>query len=256
MPDRSLVEKLRVNASDKGNWETMMPTVLITGAGRGFGRELMGVFFERGYALFPLVRDPDVAQGLESAYGAACHPIVADVAADDVECRIASVLDSHGGVLDVLINNAGSIKKLRGLANTAPEDMESLFRVHCVGAFRCTRAALPFLRKAKRALVVNVTSRWGSTGRTAAGNFRGIYSYQIAKCAQNMLSACLDQEFRKEGIRAFPVHPGKLKTEIAAVDADVAPRAAALKFVDWVESVDREQPCGCYDLMTGELIEW
>ena len=61
---------------------------------------------------------------------------------------------------------------------------------------------------------------------------------------------------RKEGIRAFPVHPGKLKTEIAAVDADVAPRAAALKFVDWVESVDREQPCGCYDLMTGELIEW
>ena len=234
----------------------MMAKVLITGAGRGFGRELAGVFSRRGYTLFPLVRDPALAQDLKSVCGPLCHPIVADITAGDVETRIADVLNSHGGVLDVLINNAGNIKKLRGLANTLPEDMESLFRVHCVGAFRCTWAALPFLRKSKRALVLNVTSRWGSIGRTAAGNFRGIYSYQIAKCAQNMLSACLDQEFRKEGIRVFPVHPGRLKTEIAAADADVAPGLAASKLVDWVESLDREQPCACHDLMTGGLIEW
>lgn len=233
-----------------------MATVLITGAGRGLGRELTGVFFARGYTLFPLVRQFAVAQKLKSIYGSVCHPIVADVTAEDVESRITGVLDSHGGVLDILINNAGNIKKLRGLAKTVPEDMESLFRVHCVGAFRCTRAALPFLRKSKRALVVNVTSRWGSIGRTAAGNFRGIYSYQMTKCAQNMLSVCLDQEFRKEGIRVFPVHPGQLKTGIAAVDADVAPELAASKLADWVESLDREQPCACRDLMTGDLIEW
>jgi len=233
-----------------------MATVLITGASRGFGRELTGAFFERGYTLFPLVRQSAAAEELASIYGPACHPIVADVTAEDAEGRIAAVLDSNGGILDVLVNNAGNIKKLRGLANTVAEDMESLFRVHCVGSFRCTRAALPFLRKSNRALVVNVTSRWGSIGRTAAGNFRGIYSYQLAKCAQNMLSACLDQEFRKEGIRVFPVHPGQLKTEIAAVDANVSPRLAASKLADWVESPDREQPCSCLDLMTGSIIEW
>jgi NAD(P)-dependent dehydrogenase (short-subunit alcohol dehydrogenase family) len=234
----------------------MMPTVLITGAGRGLGREMTEVFGARGYVLLPLVRDPAVAQQLQSAYGSSCHPIIADVAATDVECRITSVLESSGGVLDILINNAGNIKKLRGLAQTEPEDLENLFRVHCIGAFRCFRAALPFLRNSKRAMVANVTSRWGSIGRTTAGQFRGIYSYQIAKCALNMLSACLDQEFRKEGLRVFAVHPGKLKTEIAAVDADVSPRLAAVRFADWIESVDIDKPCGFYDLMSGEVIEW
>jgi NAD(P)-dependent dehydrogenase (short-subunit alcohol dehydrogenase family) len=43
---------------------------------------------------------------------------------------------------------------------------------------------------------------------TGAGRGGGIYSYQIAKCAQNMLTACMDQELRSRGIRVFAVHPG------------------------------------------------
>lgn len=233
-----------------------MPKILITGAGRGFGRELTAILSERGYELFPLVRDPAVARELLSTYGPKCNPIVADVAVANVEQRIGSALEAGGGVLDVLINNAGNIKKLRGLAHTEPEDLMGLFEVHCVGTFRCFRAALPFLRKSSRPLVVNVTSRWGSIGRTAAGQFRGIYSYQIAKCAQNMLSACLDQEYRKEGIRAFAIHPGRLKTGIGAADADVSPRLAAEKFAEWMQSADVDQPFGFIDLMTGEAIEW
>lgn len=233
-----------------------MPTVLITGAGRGFGRELLDVYAKRGWTLFPLVRNPDIAVELKSTYGAGCHPIVSDVASADVEQQITSILDRSREALDLLINNAGNIKKLRWLPNATPEDMESLFRVHCVGAFRCTRAALPFLRKAGRPVVVNVTSRWGSIARTVAGQFRGIYSYQIAKCAQNMLTACLDHELKGEGIRVFAVHPGKLRTESGAADADTPPGEAAAKFADWVQSLDPGLVCGCHDLMDGGLIEW
>jgi len=75
-----------------------------------------------------------------------------------------------------------------GLPGDPAEDMEELFRVHCVGAFRCTRAALPFLRKAPKPVVVNVASR--SVDRAErAGEFPRIYSYSIAKCAQNMLTS-------------------------------------------------------------------
>lgn len=233
-----------------------MPSVFITGAGRGLGRELLDVYAGRGWTVFPLVRDPAVAAGLNSDYGAACHPVVGDVASADVERQIFGVLERDCGSLDVLINNAGNIKKLRWLPSTAPEDIESLFRVHCVGAFRCTRAALPFLRKAGRPIVVNVTSRWGSITRTVAGHFRGIYSYQIAKCAQNMLTACLDHELRGEGIRVVALHPGKLKTDAGAVDADTPPRAAAIKLADWVQAFDPDQECACHDLMGGGFIEW
>ena len=105
-------------------------------------------------------------------------------------------------------------------------------------------------------MVVNVTSRFGSIVRCANGEFRGLYSYSIAKCAQNMLTACLDQELRREGIRVFAVHPGRLRTSVAAVDADTEPRVAAVKLAEWVESVDRNADCGLYDLMGGGVLPW
>ena len=80
----------------------------------------------------------------------------------------------RNGGLDLLVNNAGPIRKLRWLPETVTEDVEELFRVHCVGALRCTRAALPFLRRAPRPTVVNVTSRFGSIARSAAGELRGL----------------------------------------------------------------------------------
>jgi NAD(P)-dependent dehydrogenase (short-subunit alcohol dehydrogenase family) len=233
-----------------------MPKVLITGAGRGFGRELFNVYVDRGWVAFPLVRDPGVATELSSSHPASCYPIVGDVACPEVEEQIRAELAQHGAALDLLINNAGNIKKLRWLPETVTEDIESLFRVHCVGALRCTRAALPFLSQAANPLVINLTSRWGSISRTAAGQFRGIYSYQIAKCAQNMLTACLDQELKGQGIRIAAVHPGKLMTASGATDADTPPREAALKLADWAESFDFGQPCVCHDLMAGGIIAW
>ncbi len=231
-----------------------MPSVLVTGAGRGFGRELVDVYRSRGWTTFPLVRDPTVAAAW--AGDDRCHPICADVGVAGVENAIREVLGGRTGTLDLLVNNAGQIRKLRWLKETVVEDVEELFRVHCAGALRCTRAALPFLKGAPRPIVVNVTSRFGSIARSAAAEFRGIYSYSIAKCAQNMLTVCLDQELRKEGIRVFAVHPGRLRTAAAADDADTEPRVAAARLAKWVDAVDREADCFLYDLMRGGVIPW
>jgi NAD(P)-dependent dehydrogenase (short-subunit alcohol dehydrogenase family) len=231
-----------------------MPSVLVTGAGRGFGRELIDVYRGRGWTTFPLVRDPKVAAAW--AGEDRCHPICADVGAAGVGDAVREGLEGRARTLDLLVNNAGQIRKLRWLRETVVEDVEELFRVHCAGALRCTMAALPFLRRAPRPTVVNVTSRFGSIARSAAGEFRGIYSYSIAKCAQNMLTVCLDRELRKEGIRVFAVHPGRLKTAAAAVDADTEPRVAAARLADWVDAVDRDADCFLYDLMGGGVIPW
>jgi NAD(P)-dependent dehydrogenase (short-subunit alcohol dehydrogenase family) len=231
-----------------------MRSVLVTGASRGFGRELARVFLERGWRVFPLVRTPEAMAAW--AGEERCHPICADVGEAGVEDAVREGLGSHTRTLDLLVNNAGQIKKRRWLKETAVEDVEELFRVHCAGALRVTMAALPFLRRASSPKVVNVTSRFGSIARSAAGEFRGIYSYSIAKCAQNMLTVCLDRELRKEGIRVFAVHPGQLKTGVAAADADTEPSVAAAKLADWVERVDRDVDCLLYDLMGGGVIPW
>jgi NAD(P)-dependent dehydrogenase (short-subunit alcohol dehydrogenase family) len=55
-----------------------MPSVLVTGASRGFGRELAVVFLGRGWTVFPLVRSP---QAMAAWAGAdRCFPLCADVA--------------------------------------------------------------------------------------------------------------------------------------------------------------------------------
>jgi len=233
-----------------------VPSVLITGASRGFGRELARVYDRRDWTLFPLVRTP--AAFAEWSHGAAARtfPICADVGSADVEDAIRKVLSTHTTALDLLINNAGVVRKRRWLPETSVEDIEESFRVHCVGAFRCTRAALPFLRQAQKPAVVNISSRFGSIARTASGEFRGIYSYSIAKCALNMLTACLDQELRREGIRVLAVHPGKLTTAAAAVDADTEPRIAAEKLADWLSALDHDVDCRLQDLMAGGVIPW
>lgn len=231
-----------------------MSSVLITGASRGFGKELVAVYRSRGWTVFPLARNPESFD--EWSAGDLCHPIRADVAGAGVEEAITSVLDAHTVSLDLLVNNAGNIRKVRWLPETPVEDIEDLFRVHCLGAFRCTRAALPFLRKASKPMVVNISSRFGSITRMAGGEFRGIYAYSVAKSAQNMLTACLDQELRKEGIRVLALHPGRLKTAAGAVDADTEPRVAAERFAEWQESVDRNRDCALYDLMSGKVMPW
>lgn len=231
-----------------------MPAVLITGAARGFGRALLDEYLGRGWTAFPLVRGLGDAEPL--AERERCHPVVGDVTTPPVEEAIAAALRAHDVALDLLVNNAGGIKKLRGLAVTVPEDLDELFGVHCVGVLRCTRAALPWLRRAPRATVVNVSSRFGSITRTAAGEWRGIYSYPVAKAAQNMLTACLDRELASEGIRVFALHPGALRTPLGAVDADTDPADAARAFAAWVQAVDRDAPCGFHDLGSGGLIPW
>ncbi len=233
-----------------------MPSILVTGAGRGFGRALCEVHRERGWTVFPLLRSFTVAAELKARDPERCHPIVADVARDDVEARIAAVLRGHTDALDLLVNNAGNIRKLRGLERAAPEDLVEAFRVHCVGAMRCTRAALPFLERSARPWVVNVSSRKGSIAGVLEGRGTGIYSYQIAKAAQNMLSACLDHELSPRGIRVLGVHPGRLLTEVGPPDADTSPDLAAARLADWLATLDRDAACGLHDVMAGSRIEW
>ena len=233
-----------------------MSSVLVTGAGRGFGWELASLYVKRGWTVFPLVRTAEsVAQWTESGAGG-CHPILADVAEASVETAIGEVLGARTTSLDLLVNNAGVIRKRRWLPETTVDDVEEAFRVHCVGAFRCTRAVLPFLKRGRNPTVVNISSRFGSIAGATGGAFRGIYSYSIAKCAQNMLTACLDQELRQAGIRVLAVHPGQLRTTVAAADADTEPHVAAEKLADWLDSVGRDVECGLHDLMTGGVLPW
>ncbi|MFQ5995919.1 MAG: SDR family NAD(P)-dependent oxidoreductase [Acidiferrobacterales bacterium] len=235
-----------------------MRTVLITGASRGLGVELVKIFVEKGWMTFALVRQHSVASDLRDTWPRQCHPIVADVAADDCMEKVAQVVRKHTDQLDVLINNAGVNGRTYTVDDVTPEEVIELLQVHCLGAIRCTKAVLPQLRAATNAKVVNISSRLGSMSKSAAGDFSGrriSYSYRIAKAAQNMFTLCLGQELAKQGILVYAAHPGKLLTSMATEEADTDASVAAARLASWLEAAD-SRSVGHFISLEGGRLTW
>lgn len=101
-----------------------MPTILITGASRGFGRELLNIYSKNRWTIFPLVRGLNSISDIISLYSSQCYPIVGNVTSTSIGFEIENVLQKTTNSLDVLINNAGIIRKKRGIMNTSPDDLK------------------------------------------------------------------------------------------------------------------------------------
>jgi NAD(P)-dependent dehydrogenase (short-subunit alcohol dehydrogenase family) len=235
-----------------------MRRVLITGASRGLGEGLVACYHARGWETLALVRTEADAAALRQGWPG-CHAIVADVGRDDAVAIIAAAVQAHGQRLDLLINNAGNVARGLRIDDVVAGDVTALLEVHCVGALRCVQAALPGLRATSGAKIVNVTSRLGSMGRYATGEFAHLkvsYAYRIAKAAQNMLTLCLGQDPSLQGIAVYGLHPGKVATAIAAPDAVLSPRAAADRMADWIDAADATMSGRCFDLDLEAELAW
>jgi NAD(P)-dependent dehydrogenase (short-subunit alcohol dehydrogenase family) len=232
-------------------------SVLITGAGRGFGNGLQRVFFENGWLTFPLVRNQSHADALSEKYSKACFPIIADISSDECIEVIETVLDEHSVPIDILINNAGMSGRVTQLKDVDSEEMLNLFQVHCLGALRVTRAAMPWLLRANNPYILNISSRLGSMRKNVLNEFSNrpsSYSYRIAKAAQNMLSLCLAQEFGSKGITVLAVHPGSIKTRAGYADAQFTEIEAAERLYHWLLSQPADGNCRFVEPEEEELL--
>ena len=172
-----------------------MRTVLITGTSRGLGLELLKVFLNKGWFVFALARNIDDFSEVREKYPDTCFPIKGDITHENIMQRITSAIKSKNGSLDVLINNAGNADKCFGLENVTPKHLEDHFKVHVSGTFRVIKTCIPFLQKANNPFIVNISSRKGSINKINSGAYRILFPYQIAKAAQNMLTACLNPDY-------------------------------------------------------------
>ena len=71
-----------------------------------------------------------------------------------------------------------------------------------------------------------------------------------------MLTVCMDRELCEARLRVVAVHPGRLRTDVGAMDADTSPNEAAVALADWIERVGPETPCVLHDLMGGGHLDW
>ena len=139
------------------------------------------------------------------------------------------------------------------LNETKSYEVLSLMDVHCLGALRVTQAMMPFMMN--DGIIINISSRFGSISKISTGELDNVacsYSYRIAKAAQNMLTQCMCREFKDSGIRICSVHPGRLRTDSASVDADRTPEEAAEILFEKIKSIEHGRFYSLFEC----AIEW
>jgi len=233
----------------------MSKNVFITGINKGLGKVLFELFLTKGYTVYGLLRNQLVAEKLKSNLPENGKLILADVSTDESINAIQKVVRDN--TIDLLINNAGIGGDSHLIDEIESKEIIDLFNIHGLGVFRTVKALKTNLLKASDPIVLNLNSRLGSITRQANGTYDDItvsYSYRVAKAAQNMLTICLRKEFRNE-IQFLSLHPGKMKTGIAQVDADVNPEVVANKLLEFYESEKLVEENGIIEL-DKELIEW
>ncbi|MEI6098033.1 MAG: SDR family oxidoreductase [Alphaproteobacteria bacterium] len=167
-------------------------TVLVTGAGKGIGAELVRILHAKGARTYAGVYTVDFAEDCPEGV----TQLTLDVTSQsDVDAAIARITTEAGG-LDVLVNNAGVINPIEHLALTATDDLAHAFAVNVMGVHRMTLAALPLLRAA-RGTVLNA----GTGAATTA--MEGWTAYCSSKAGMQMLTRMMALELEREGLRIF-----------------------------------------------------
>lgn len=230
--------------------------VLITGANRGLGYELLKVYHANNYDVFPLVRSAESANELLKEFPQKCFPIIADIGLDSCKGIIKSTLEQYTREIDIVINNAGISGKEYQIEEVTSEEMLNLFNIHCLGVMRTVQGTLEFLNNSANPRIINVSSRLGSLTKMISDEFKDryfSYSYKVAKASQNMLTVSLYQELRKKGIHVSTIHPGKLKTGTASNDADMEASEASLYIFNWIETLSMQQSGVFVEPNVGEM---
>jgi NAD(P)-dependent dehydrogenase (short-subunit alcohol dehydrogenase family) len=195
--------------------------VVVTGAGRGIGREHALEFARQGARV--VVNDLGAeVDGTGSSTGPAGEVVDAIRAlggeavanGDDVsdpegaERLIRCALDTFGR-LDTLVNNAGILRD-RMLVNMSVEEWDAVIRVHLRGTFAPTRAALAWWRERSKAgetndaRVVNTTSPSGIYGNVGQTN------YGAAKAGIAAFTVIAAMEVARYGVTVNAIAPAAL----------------------------------------------
>ncbi|KJK16376.1 short-chain dehydrogenase [Burkholderiaceae bacterium 16] len=243
--------------------------VVITGAGRGLGREYALEFARHGAKV--VVNDLGASADGTSAASGPAHQVVEEIRAmggqaianeDDVADwegagrMIQAAIETFGG-LDVLINNAAILRD-RMLVNMPVEDWDAVMRVHLRGTFVPMRHASTYWRdeskagRQRKARVINTSSSAGLFGNI------GQTCYGAAKAGIAAMSNIAAEELGRYGVTVNTIYPsgttrhtehllksGRLQVSTNAVEGfDAFDPANVAPLIVWLGSEESDSVTG------------
>ncbi len=185
---------------------------LVTGASRGIGRAIATELGRAGATVIGTATSPAGAEAVGAAFAAAGikgRGIVLDVSSDaDVDAAIADIAAREGAV-SLLVNNAG-ITRDGLLLRMKIEDWQQVIDTDLTSLYRCSKACLRGMMKARRGRIVNIGSVVGLMGNPGQAN------YCAAKAGLVGFTRALAREVGSRGITVNAVAPGFIETDMTA----------------------------------------
>jgi short-subunit dehydrogenase len=202
----SVLPAMTVNAShinvDRGNNQMVKKTVLVTGAGSGFGREVSLALAARGHKVIAGVQlTPQVTQLLEAAKQRGV----------ELQVEKLDILDHRDREyawkwnIDVLFNNAG-IAEAGAVAEMPIDVLRAQFETNVFSSMALTQGFIKQMAERKSGKIVFVSSVAG----LLTGAFTGAYC--ASKHALEAIAESLRMELADFGVKVATVNPGPYLT--------------------------------------------
>ncbi len=184
-------------------------TVIVTGAGRGLGRDYSEAFARDGASVVIADVDHDSAQataaGIRDAGGRSIAVDVDVTSKPSVDELIDKTVREFGGV-HIVVNNAGIWGDLQRakLSEIDPDYWDFVMGVNLKGPLLCSAAAIPAMREQGWGRIINISS---------IGAWRPSGVYGVSKLGLVHLTHAMATEVGEDGITVNAIAPGTINNE-------------------------------------------
>ena len=185
---------------------------VVTGASSGIGAIYADRLAQRGYDVVLVARREDrlqsLAASLAAAHGVQAEPLVADLATEAGQAKVAQLLATNPAV-SMLVNNAG-LARLAPVGDSSEQDWSSQLALNIAALTKLTHAVLPGFKQRKEGTIINVASVLGLHTLPVSSVYSGTKAFVVA------FSRGLAQELEGTGVRVQAVLPAATATDLWA----------------------------------------
>lgn len=195
--------------------DAVKPVVLITGANRGIGLELVRQYSALDWQIIATVRDVPGATDLQALAKSDPDITIEKLDVTDYAGVDALAAKYKDQPIDVLLSNAGKTPRymsaMKGATTIDYEEAMNSYQINALGPAKLVAAFLPQVQKSGQKKIAVISSKAGSFAE--GPQMAMMYEYRASKAALNMIVHTLGYETAKKGVIIAAISPGSVDTK-------------------------------------------